>query len=489
MRTYSMSEMARRTVDRIGESLVSIVALGLYGLAGGYAVAIGGPALPILPEVALPILVGTGLLWYDRRRSSPDIDDRVPIVGLSMLACILGAVAVSLWSVTLLWLRTGAVAGGLQPLLSAVSVGAGFGVILGHVYVELSHHYRENDRLSRAVDASRDGIAIVEDDRHSYVNDAYASLYDETKPSLEGRPWDELYTPESRLCIEREVRPALSDRESWRGRLTGKRANGTTVPLDVTVSTLERGCIVVARDIRDTREREQRIQVLNRVLRHNLRNAVTVIKGHTDFVRGRDDQLDEQHVEPIVDRLNELLATADKAREIERTLGSPEPSETIAAPNAVRSVIHRATAEYPDAQITTQIEKTDETPPIIDARIVDALNELVDNAIQHYTEETPPTIDICFRTIAYGADPVLEFTVADNGSGIPRGERRSVTDGRETPLEHGSGLGLWFVNWIVANAGGDLRFDDRPSGGTVVTLTFPYELPATDEVSEKQLAD
>ncbi|WP_162562404.1 hypothetical protein [Salinigranum rubrum] len=32
--------------------------------------------------------------------------------------------------------------------------------------------------------------------------------------------------------------------------------------------------------------------------------------------------------------------------------------------------------------------------------------------------------------------------VADNGPGIPRQERDVLVDGRETPLEHGSGSGF-----------------------------------------------
>jgi len=39
--------------------------------------------------------------------------------------------------------------------------------------------------------------------------------------------------------------------------------------------------------------------------------------------------------------------------------------------------------------------------------------------------------------------------VGDNGSGIPEHERRTLAGADETPLRHGSGVGLWLVYWLV----------------------------------------
>lgn len=460
--------------DHIREHVASLVGVVLYATAGVYVAIAGGTVGTLALETALPVAVGTGLLWYDRRSESDEVDNRSVVVGLAALGCG-GVVAVlSVWSLSLVWLRTGISTGGLQPMVSAVSIGAGLGTVLGHVYVERTHQYRENDRLSRAVDASMDGIAIVADGKYRYVNDAYAALYGVTDgATLDGRHWKELYTADASARLEREGMPALAEHHSWRGTLTGTRHDGTTFPLEVTISTLDDGCVVVARDVSTDRDREQRIQVLNRVLRHNLRNAFTVIQGHAALIRERDDELGEQHVDPIMDELNDLLETADKARGIEQTLKSDDRTTLVEAPEAVRAAVSRAQNSYPDVQIVSQIDDDDGEPPAIDERIIDALNELIDNAVEHHDDV--PTVDVCYRTVAYGADPIIEFTVADDGCGIPELERQTVRAGRETPLEHGSGLGLWLVTWIVANASGELHFDDRPGGGTVVTLTFPIE--------------
>jgi K+-sensing histidine kinase KdpD len=66
----------------------------------------------------------------------------------------------------------------------------------------------------------------------------------------------------------------------------------------------------------------------------------------------------------------------------------------------------------------------------------------------------------------------VAFAFADDGSEIPEGELPSLAEGYETAIEHGSGVGLWLVNWLVDEMGGDIQFEDRAPTGTVVTLRF-----------------
>jgi K+-sensing histidine kinase KdpD len=49
--------------------------------------------------------------------------------------------------------------------------------------------------------------------------------------------------------------------------------------------------------------------------------------------------------------------------------------------------------------------------------------------------------------------------------------------GRETSLEHASGLGLWLVHWIVTESGGSVSFEEREPRGSVVELTLPRTEP------------
>lgn len=62
------------------------------------------------------------------------------------------------------------------------------------------------------------------------------------------------------------------------------------------------------------------------------------------------------------------------------------------------------------------------------------------------------------------------MVVTDDGPGIPERERTVLDSGTETQLEHGRGIGLWFVNWAVTRLGGELEFARNDPTGSVVTV-------------------
>ena len=72
----------------------------------------------------------------------------------------------------------------------------------------------------------------------------------------------------------------------------------------------------------------------------------------------------------------------------------------------------------------------------------------------------------------------MTVTVRDRGPGVPDHELAVIRDGDESALEHGSGLGLWIVQWGVTATGGEIAFDT--SDGTTATVTFPRAEASAD---------
>ena len=98
------------------------------------------------------------------------------------------------------------------------------------------------------------------------------------------------------------------------------------------------------------------------------------------------------------------------------------------------------------------------------------LTELIENGIRH-TEQPTPRIDVVVERADRHDGPV-RIKIFDNGPGIPTHEQTAILGGTETPLEHGSGVGLWLANWIAESLGGELAFDQREPTGTTVTVTL-----------------
>lgn len=464
----------------------SLLGLGFLVAGVSYVATASGEFSTLVLEAALPLGVGVGFLVYGAWlfESNRPVEHVEAVASLTLVAIGVFALGGS-WTLYLSSMRVefGPVVG--QQLLASMSAGGIVGGVIGHLYAERTRQLRENEQLSRAVNASMDGMAIVSGGVHVYANDAYAALYGfADRVSVEGRAWRPLYTEEARTRIGEEIEPVLENRDFWRGTLTGQRPDGTTFPKEATITVLEEGHVIVVRDVTERHDREQRIQVLNRVLRHNLRNAFTVIKGHANLIAEADDDLADRHVDPIVDEAADLLETADKARGVERTLGRREGYERVQAGTLVRRVVRRASEDYPEATIVSRIEESSElaVPP----EIGDALSELVDNAVEH-ANASDPRVEVSVCRVGYENGDRIEFAVVDDGPGLPELEQQALSAGRETPLEHGSGLGLWMVQWIVQSAGGDVRFSERPGGGTVITVSLPHG-SETDAVTAREIA-
>ncbi len=103
-----------------------------------------------------------------------------------------------------------------------------------------------------------------------------------------------------------------------------------------------------------------------------------------------------------------------------------------------------------------------------------AVDNLLENAVVHATSLSP-TVEVTVRRDE--REEQVEVVVADKGPGIPPQEREVLVDGQETPLEHGSGIGLWLVNWIVSESMGTVSFGENDPTGSVVTLRLPLADP------------
>lgn len=241
------------------------------------------------------------------------------------------------------------------------------------------------------------------------------------------------------------------------------------------------GHIVYLNDVTEIVEREQRVGVLNRILRHNVRNELNVAIGHLDLLEEEVAADSFEHGAKAQESLDRVLSLAKKARDVERTLQDGETSVTTSATNAVDRAADAAEDRFPGAELTLQYvwsEETDgaagevdrEVPvEVVEEELLDmALKELVENAVEHNDRDTP-AVTIRLEP----GDDEVRIQVVDGGPTIPEQEITVLRSWRETGLKHGSGLGLWLVRWTATLSSGKLSFQTGRARGNVVTLTLP----------------
>jgi signal transduction histidine kinase len=80
---------------------------------------------------------------------------------------------------------------------------------------------------------------------------------------------------------------------------------------------------------------------------------------------------------------------------------------------------------------------------------------------------------IVVETVHDPANSLVRVIVADDGPGIPEGEREKLFLPYYSTKGRGSGLGLAIVRRIVAEHGGNVEVSDNVPRGTRFTIELP----------------
>ncbi len=236
------------------------------------------------------------------------------------------------------------------------------------------------------------------------------------------------------------------------------------------------------------KEREQRLEVLNRVLRHNLRNDMAVIINYADMLPELVDDPDvEMASGKIVSMGRGLTELGTKAGKIEQAFQSAEDG---LRPVDLDPIVEETAAELrADHDVEISVSMPESASVLALSTVAMAVENVCANAVNHNThpepvvEITAESVDDSDTSGSPDDRERLRLTVADNGPGIPDQEINVLTSGRETALEHGSGLGLWLVYWLAEKSDAELEFDDAEIGGAAVSLVFKTP-PAEDAVDD-----
>jgi len=220
-------------------------------------------------------------------------------------------------------------------------------------------------------------------------------------------------------------------------------------------------------DITEQRRYEQHIQVIHRILRHNLRNDLSVILGAASQIRAATGDRRVHELAEMVDRHAKTLELlGEETRTLEKILTSEQQPCPIGLATLARGIAGSVDRDWPEASVATDLPET----VVVEAipEIESAIEGLVENAVIHNTGD--PDVEV--RGKRGGNRAVLE--IVDDGPGIPKHELTPLLDGTEiTQLQHGSGLGLWLARCAVEASDGGIEYERTGDGRSIIRLLFP----------------
>lgn len=364
---------------------------------------------------------------------------------------------------------------------------------------------RQNERLqaqTEALEQAAHGILILDTDGTiRYANRSTETVAGYGPDELVGESLIRLMPTGRGGRAYESIWETVDDGEEWDGELAVTTRDGESRWVDATVAPIVdegdgvRRVVAVLTDVTEQRRRRQVLQVLNRVLRHNLRNKVNVVVGNgrrvresTEHVRRLAGEIRDRSgdgdvavagelesagstadaaAEAVVRAGDELATVSDKATDIyDVVVGGSERTALVPLDDLLDRAVDGVADVAPGASLT--LDASPDHRVAVPETLEIAVRELLSNAAEH-SDRTEPSIQV--RVTVEGES--VAVVVADDGGGIPEHEREVLRRGEETPLRHGSGLGLWVIYWAVRESGWEIEIADNDPRGTRVTLRTP----------------
>lgn len=291
----------------------------------------------------------------------------------------------------------------------------------------------------------------------------------------------EQFVPSGGRCIGEKLTEFVSIEESDSDRgvrkLVNSTAEGRPRRYRVIESSLEQsdgsvvGNTLVFQDVTEQEGRAQRLEVFNRILRHNIRNKMSVVSGFAgEISEETDDVTIQEWAQKIIDGSREVSEISSKAR----TFGQMREGGLHMVPIDLRSVIEAVVENLDSETVTVEftVNGGDDLSMVTDRDMLRlAIENVVENAVEHNTAENA-FVEIEAEYAEVGANGGVVIRVVDNGPGIAESDLKAVMEGTETAVVHGSSIGLWIIKWSVEAIGGDVEFRNTDQGAEV-TLHVP----------------
>jgi two-component system, sporulation sensor kinase E len=207
---------------------------------------------------------------------------------------------------------------------------------------------------------------------------------------------------------------------------------------------------------------------------HELGNPLNSLNIHLQLLerdlRQREQGSDEELLESVriarseVNRLDTI---------INQFLGAVRPAHTVRSMVSINSVVHESLAflqpEIKDRDVIVQEELADSLPliPANVDQLKQAFYNLIKNAVQALSHGG------ILRVTTSRSDTHLQISFEDNGTGISVVDMAHITEPYFTRKKNGSGLGLFIVQRILHEHGGQLELLSEPGRGTTARILLP----------------
>ena len=227
---------------------------------------------------------------------------------------------------------------------------------------------------------------------------------------------------------------------------------------------------------RDAESRREFLQQLVAIVGHDLRNPLGAILLSTELLRTRLPG--DEHLLALVSRVTKAATRSARIVDDLLDLSQTQLLGTIPiSPTKVdfalyaKQVVEEHQASHPDRDLRLDV-RGDAVGTWDSQRLMQALSNLLSNALQHGEVDKPVTVEV------HEAGDAITVAVHNWGPPIPESLRADLfkpfrRGGQPSTTEKSLGLGLHIVDRIVDAHGGSVELESTADRGTRFRFTIP----------------
>ena len=286
--------------------------------------------------------------------------------------------------------------------------------------------------------------------------------------------WERLVHPEGEKRHDEALQEHIENRteyyecdyrmETKSGDWKWVRTMGTVVERDADGTPLR--AVGIHQDIHEQKRNHQKLarktdqlEALNRVVRHDIRDQMSVVYGWAQELEEYVDDDGRVALEHVLEASEDIIDLTEVVRNIVESLESDESSlGPVDLSDHLRTELERKRELYPQATFSVDGEI-----PSVSVRanemLASVFRNLLGNAVEHNDADTPEV-----TVKAHVKPDSVAVRIADNGPGIGAESAETVFESGEKGVEStGTGTGLYLVHSLVEEFGGDVWVEERGS--------------------------
>ncbi len=301
---------------------------------------------------------------------------------------------------------------------------------------------------------------------HVYSNEAVESLLGYKREEIIGKPTWKYWPDADRENIDEDgFKKYLKKGEGWNnypGRF--KHRDGSTrflessaVPLFDEKDTLL-GYVGIDRDITKRKRLADKQKFLHSLLRHDLKNKIQITRGYLHLLEdGLLDDVSEEFLQKALSSLTRQSELIDKITKL--GMIDEKPNKEVNLRKHVESAIQQIDGKKEGSDI--DIKTFDNEFRVLGGDLlVEIFFNLIENSLEHSGCDT-------IELSAEQEGEEIIVTYEDNGKGVPQNEKNKIFEkGFKGPNSRGSGLGMYLIERILEDYGGEITLEDCTRCGT-----------------------